>query len=148
MFSFDSLDGVNNAYNKLISKIKSIKKDDSIVSEEVYSKYRNKFLDCLNDDLNTSNALTVLYDVLKDDINNNTKLALISEFDKVLGLDLLKVDDNLDIDKDYIMNMIEKRNMAKRNKNFALADSIRDELKDKGIILKDTREGTTYEVVR
>ena len=148
IFSFDSLDGVNNAYNKLISKIKSIKKDDSIINEEVYSEYRNKFLDCLNDDLNTSNALTVLYDVLKDDINNNTKLALISEFDKVLGLDLLKVDDNLDIDKDYIMNMIEKRNMAKRNKNFALADSIRDELKDKGIILKDTREGTTYEVVR
>ena len=148
LFSYDSLDGVSNAYNKLISKIKSIKHDDSIVDEDIYLEYRNKFLECLNDDLNTSNALTVLYDVLKDDINNNTKLALVSEFDKVLSLDLLKNDDTVIDNEEYIKEMIEKRNTAKKNKDFALADSIRDELKDKGIILKDTREGTTYEVIK
>ena len=148
LFSYDSLDGVSNAYNKLISKIKSISHDDSIVDEDIYLDYRNKFLECLNDDLNTSNALTVLYDVLKDDINNNTKLALVSEFDKVLSLDLLKNDDRVIDNEEYIKEMIEKRNTAKKNKDFALADSIRDELKDKGIILKDTREGTTYEVIK
>ena len=148
LFSYDSLDGVSNAYNKLISKIKSISHDDSIVDEDIYLEYRNKFLECLNDDLNTSNALTVLYDVLKDDINNNTKLALVSEFDKVLSLDLLKNDDTVIDNEEYIKEMIEKRNTAKKNKDFALADSIRDELKDKGIILKDTREGTTYEVIK
>ena len=148
LFSYDSLDGVSNAYNKLISKIKSISHDDSIVDEDIYLDYRNKFLECLNDDLNTSNALTVLYDVLKDDINNNTKLALVSEFDKVLSLDLLKNDDIVIDNEEYIKEMIEKRNTAKKNKDFALADSIRDELKDKGIILKDTREGTTYEVIK
>ncbi len=148
LFSYDSLDGVSNAYNKLISKIKSISHDDSIVDEDIYLEYRNKFLECLNDDLNTSNALTVLYDVLKDDINNNTKLALVSEFDKVLSLDLLKNDDIVIDNEEYIKEMIEKRNTAKKNKDFALADSIRDELKDKGIILKDTREGTTYEVIK
>ena len=148
LFSYDSLDGVSNAYNKLISKIKSISHDDSIVDEDIYLDYRNKFLECLNDDLNTSNALTVLYDVLKDDMNNNTKLALVSEFDKVLSLDLLKNDDRVIDNEEYIKEMIEKRNTAKKNKDFALADSIRDELKDKGIILKDTREGTTYEVIK
>ena len=81
-------------------------------------------------------------------MNNNTKLALVSEFDKVLSLDLLKNDDIVIDNEEYIKEMIEKRNTAKKNKDFALADSIRDELKDKGIILKDTREGTTYEVIK
>ncbi len=148
VFSYEALDTAENAYKKLLNRIKNIKKDDSEVTKADFDKYNDLFKAALEDNLNTSNALTVLYDVLKSDISNNTKLALIESFDKVLSLDLLKEETkDLELDK-YVMEMIEKRKNAKMNKNFALADSIRDELLSKGIILKDTREGTTYEVAK
>ena len=148
VFSYESLDSTQNAYNKLLNKVKSIKKDDSKVDEKEFNEYNDKFKDALSDNLNTSNALTVLYDVLKSNLNNNTKLSLIKSFDKVLSLDLLKEDivDNELVS--YINEMIEKRKEAKSNKDFALADKIRDELLSKGIVLKDTREGTTFEVTK
>ena len=69
--------------------------------------------------------------------------------DKVLSLNLLeKSKKNISQElEQYIKDKIEERNIAKKNKDFALADSIRDELKDKGIVIKDTREGTIYEVL-
>ena len=149
VFSYDSLDISQNTYNKLISKIKTIKEDNSIIDNEKYNEYNNEFKNALSDNLNTSNALTVLYNVIKSNINNNTKLALISSFDKVLSLDLLKEEEKIDEELDsYIKEMIEKRKEAKLNKDFALADSIRNELLEKGIVLKDTREGTIYEVIK
>ena len=148
VFTYESLDSSQNAYNKLVNKIKSIKKDDSKINQEDFNKYNNQFKNALSDNLNTSNALTVLYDVLKSTINNNTKLALIESFDRVLSLDLLKEDSINEELITYISEMIEKRNEAKRNKDFELADSIRNELLSKGIVLKDTREGTTFEVIK
>ena len=148
VFTFDSLDSAKNAYNKLKNKVKSIKKDDSIIDKEAFEKYDELFKNALSDNLNTSNALTVLYDVLKSELNNNTKLALVESFDKVLSLDLLKKDNNNEENVSYIKEMIEKRNEAKKNKDYALADSIREELLNQGIVLKDTREGTTYEVIK
>ncbi len=149
VFSYEALDTAENAYKKLLSRIKNIKKDDSKVNQEDFDKYNNQFKNALEDNLNTSNALTTLYDVIKSDISHNTKLALIEAFDKVLSLDLLKEEENHDTELvKYIEEMIEKRKEAKANKDFALADSIRDELLNKGIVLKDTREGTTYEVIK
>ncbi|MBR6690121.1 MAG: cysteine--tRNA ligase [Bacilli bacterium] len=146
VFTYESLDSVVNAYNKLLNKIKSIKKDESVVNYEEVKVYQNKFKSELENDLNTSNAVTVLYDVLKSDLNNNTKLYLIEDFDKVLSLDLLKKDEVDTELLDYINKKIEERKEAKLNKNYDLADSIRKELEEKGIILKDTREGTTFEI--
>lgn len=148
VFTYDSLDIANNTYNKLLSKVKSLKKDNTPIDNIAFNKYQESFKSCLSDNLNTSNALTVLYDVLKSDISDNTKISLIKSFDKVLSLDLLKEDkiDNKLVS--YIEKMIEERKNAKQNKDFALADKIRNELQEKGIILKDTREGTTYEVIK
>ena len=148
VFTYESLDIAQNTYNKLISKVNSLKQDKAIIDKEVYDKYNDKFKEALKDNLNTSNALTVLYDVLKSDTNNSTKLSLISSFDKVLSLNLIKqeaeIDENL---LKYINECIEKRKEAKLNKDYNLADSIRNELLEKGIVLKDTREGTTFEVI-
>lgn len=147
VFTYESLDSALNTYNKLISKIRSIKKDDSVLDNQKIEEYKNKFKESLNNDLNTSNALTILYDVLKSDLNNNTKLYLIEDFDTVLSLDLLKNDE---IDSEllnYINQKIEERKEAKQNKDYVLADTIRTELEEKGIILKDTREGTTFEII-
>ena len=143
-FSLDSLSGAQNAYNKLKARIKALKQE-GILDEKLKETYVTRFKECLEDDLNTANAITLLYDVLKEDTSDLTKLEIIKEMDKVLSLDLLK-EEKKNIDEAYIKEMIEKRSEAKKNKDFALADEIRSELEKDGIILKDTREGTIYEV--
>ena len=143
-FSFESLSGAENAYKKLKSRIASLKNDGNI-DEDVLKTYVTKFSKCLEDDMNTANAITLLYDLLKADTNDTTKIKVIEKMDAVLSLDLLKKDEK-NIDEEYIKEMIEKRNDAKKNKDYALADSIRDELAGMGITLKDTRNGTIYEV--
>ena len=145
-FSYDALDQASIMYDKLISKIKSLKSNEEINQVE-FNNYQDKFKNCLMDDLNTANALTVLYDVLKaNNINDSTKLALVKDFDKVLSLDLVKEESISEELKKYIESKIEERKVAKQNKDFELADQIRDELLAKGIIIKDTREGVTYEI--
>ena len=146
VFTYESLDSAVNAYNKLINKIKNITKDDSVIDGDKVQEFQNKFKSELENDLNTANAITVLYDVLKGDLNNNTKLYLIEDFDKVLSLNLLKKEEINSELLGYINKKIEERNHAKFNRNYELADSIRKELEEKGIILKDTREGTTFEI--
>lgn len=147
LFTYDALDNATNAYNKLLSKIKNLKENKEGDIEGV-DNYIESFKNSLADDLNTATSLTVLYDALKSDLSNNSKLYLVSEFDKVLSLNLLndEVTEINDDTKKYIEEMIEKRNAAKKNKDFALADEIRDELASKNIYIKDTREGTTYEI--
>lgn len=145
-FSYSSLDGAFNAYKKLKSKVLSLSKDGKIDIES-FNNYKNKFISFLEDDINTANAISVIYDILKSEINDITKYELIKDFDNVLGLDLTVSDEvTTMVDEDYIKNKIEERKEAKINKNFELADQIRNELLEKGIILKDTREGTIYEI--
>jgi len=154
-FSFDSLSSAENAYFKLKNKVKFIKDnadDEQTEITEAVNKYKDEFTKCLEDDLNTANAITVLFDMLKaDDLNNNEKLSLTEDFEKVLSLDLLKDDaDANNVHDDmakYIEEMIEKRNEAKKNKNYQLADSIRVELLEKGIVLEDTRQGVNWKKI-
>ncbi len=143
-FSFESLKGAENAYQKLKAKVTSLKEDGN-VDENILETYVTKFKECLEDDMNTANAITLLYDVLKESTSDSTKLKIIEQMDKVLSLDLLKKEEKK-VDEDYIKSMIEKRNNAKKNKDYALADSIRSKLEEQGIILKDTKDGTIYEV--
>lgn len=149
VFSYESLDGAKNAFNKLKSRIASILEDGEI-DNDVVKLYIDKFSDAFKNDINTSLMITVLYDVLKDnEINGSTKRFIINEFDKVLSLDLLK-EDVKEVDsslEEEILAKIEERKEAKKNKDFATADAIRDELLVKGIKLIDTREGTTYEIL-
>lgn len=155
-FSFDSLSSAQNAYNKLKSKVKSIKEsvdsvpDISKLSEEAI-KYREEFKGCLEDDLNTANAITVLFDLLKTDaVNNSEKISLIEDFDRVLSLSLLDgtAEDDVHTEMDeYIEEMIKKRQEAKKNKNYKEADAIREELLKKGIALEDTRQGVNWKKI-
>ena len=125
--------------------------DEGAKQEEKYEAYQTQFKEALGNDLNTSLMITVLYDVLKDDeVNNTTKKLLISDFDQVLSLDLFKEEEqtvDASLEK-MILEKIEERKEAKKNKDFQKADQIRDELLGQGIKLIDTREGTTYEIVR
>ena len=148
VYTEEAINQAKKQYEKLLRKVKSIKKDDSVIQKDLFLKYQEKYKESIGNDLNTSSALTVLYDVLKDDnLNNNTKLSLIEDFDKVLSLDLLKEEDIADSLKEYIMEKINLRKQAKENKNYDVADEIRDELLKEGIKLIDTKEGTTYEII-
>ena len=85
--------------------------------------------------------------MLKDEkVNGTTKLKLIEKYDEILSLNLIKKNEIDSTLQDYIEKKIQERSEAKKNKDFALADQIRNELLEKNIIIKDTREGTTYEI--
>ena len=149
VFSYDALDIASNTYTKLKNKVKNIKENaNGEINKEIVNNYQNKFKEAIENDLNTSLMLTCLYDILKEDVNNNTKLEIIKSFDNVLSLDLLEEKEKT-IDEElvkYIEEQIAKRNLAKQNKDYETADKIRKELEEKNIIIKDTREGTIYEV--
>ena len=146
-FTFDGLDQAQNAYLKLINKVSNIK-EEGLFSDDDFNKYDGKFKEFLSNDLNTSNALTLLYDLIKDtNVSSNTKLKLIKSWDSVLSLDLIK-EKNIDEELlNKINELIEKRNIAKVNRDYALADQIRDELKNMNVVIKDTKEGTTFEIL-
>lgn len=153
-FSFEALDNATVAYNKLIAKIAALKADDSQQTDGVaLEALREKFNKAMCNDLNTSLAITALYDVLKYKTNDKTKLLLLDEFDQVLSLDLLKAAAEVKkkaeeeaakklegVDPE-ILALVEERTAAKKAKNFARADEIRDMLKERGITLKDTPQG-------
>ena len=145
VFSFESLDNASIAYEKLLKRTQSLVDDGDVVQEQ-YQIYDTKFKDYLEEDLNTSNIITLVYDLLKSDINDSTKIALLKSWDTVLSLNLCQ---KMEIDKElenYILEQIQLRKDAKANKDYATADKIRADLLEKGIVLKDSREGTTYEI--
>lgn len=146
MFSYEALSNAENSYLKLKKKISTLS-DDGDVSKDVYEEYDSKFRAYIGDDLNTANAITLIYDLLKDSVNDSTKLSLIKAWDTVLSLDLLE-DESIEVNLDSeILEKIELRNKAKLEKNYELADKIRDELLKDGIKLIDGRDGTTYEFI-
>ena len=147
-FSYENLDNVASAYDKLVNRIASLNKNGE-VDKEAFAAYREKFEAALCDDFNTSMAITVLYDMLKAEISDATKFALAESFDQVLSLNLTtavadkkeSIDDELSA---FVESRIAERAQAKKDKDFAKADAIRNELLEKGIVLKDTREGTVW----
>ena len=128
-------------------------KDEGEMDQEAFEAFRKKFADAIRDDLNTSMALTIVYDVVKADISEKTKLALLNDFDQVLALNLTtagqeRLDAGTSVDAEleqFINEKIAERAGAKKAKDFARADAIRDELLARGITIKDTREGVVWE---
>ena len=156
ILSSEGLEMAKSAYEKLIKRINALKEDNSKMDAQKFEELNNKFKDALAQDLNTSLALTRVFDALKSDASVATKIALIKSFDSVLNLNLTeaigkeeKKDTNnapaLDSGfEEYILDLIEKRKEAKASKNYAQADDIRAKLLEQGVELIDTKEGTTY----
>ncbi|MBR4724195.1 MAG: cysteine--tRNA ligase [Lachnospiraceae bacterium] len=171
-FSYDALDNAVAAYDRLKNRVLAIaeeavnagkavktedahggghtyKASDGAADAAVFEQYKTKFIEALSADINTSMAITVLMETLKADTDAATKLALVSSFEEVLGLGLLTVKEEAGSGVDpefekYILEQIELRKAAKKEKNFAEADRIRAELLEKGIALEDTREGVKW----
>ena len=164
VFSWENLDNAQGTYNKLINKIAALKPEDGEMDQEAFDALRAKFSAAMDNDLNSSLAVTAVYDVLKYKTNDFTKLAALAEFDKVLSLDLIArgearreelkkqavvagqftiVSESGEQDAE-VEALIQARQDAKKAKNFAEADRIRDELKEKGIELTDIPHGAKW----
>jgi len=172
-FSFESLKGAKNSRKSLVDKIRSLaakigidylavgiedletlnkEQKITIFSEEIY-KYIEEFDRAIEDDLNTPRALAELWRLLKDGPAVKEALAAAFNMDIVLGLGLkeaLKTDENSKIDEEFakeIEELIKKRTEAKKIRNFTAADNIRQNLKERGIILEDSPSGTTWKPI-
>ena len=152
MFSWENLDNAQTAYDKLLARVVSLKSHEALPEDaEAMETLRNAFKGALDNDLNTSLAVTALYDVLKAKISDGAKYVLLCEFDTVLSLGIQAAaeakaeeaaapqEGDAEIDA-----LVAARTAAKKERNFAEADRIRDLLKDMGIVLVDTKEGTTW----
>ncbi len=146
-FSYDSLDNTAKAYDKLIKKIATLDNDTEVDKKQA-QPYIDKFKEAMDNDLNTSLGLTAVYDVLKADINGATKRYVLSEYDKVLSLDLLSGEKRQNTESSTadaeIDALIEKRTQARKNKDWATADEIRDRLKALHIVVEDTPNGIKW----
>ncbi len=148
-FSYENLDNTAKAYNKLIKKISALNPQGEADMTEA-KPFIDKFKENMDNDLNTSLGITSIYDVVKANISDATKIYLLNDFDRVLGLDLVKTakelidSKNSSIDENKINELISKRAEAKANKDWATADAIRDELTAMGVLIKDSKEGTTW----
>ena len=164
VFSWENLDNAQGAYQKLIKRIAALKPDGGAVEEDKAQAYREQFLRQVGNDLNTSLGITALYDVLKADMTDATKLALLDHFDSVLGLDLLAHAAKVRQEQaaaaaatsttgGYTVTgegdpavdaLVLQRAQAKKARDFAEADRIRDELKAQGIEVTDVPGGAVW----
>ena len=150
VFSWENLDNAKAAYDKLVARVAGLS-DGGEVDQVAFDRYKAAFIESVGNDLNTSLGITALYDVLKADVNDATKRALIGSFDQVLGLSLLEKAGALREKAsapvegaEEIEALIAKRLEAKKAKDWAAADAIRDQLKAMGVEIKDSKEGTTW----
>ena len=148
VFTYENLDNAVISYNKLIAKISALlKAEQGEIEQAKYDELMKVFCDALDNDLNTSLAITALYDVLKAETTPATKLALIREFDKVLGIGLIESasepaeDTQSDIPQE-VLDLAAQRAEARKAKNFALADELRGKIAEMGYIIEETRQGT------
>jgi len=126
-------------------------KEDEDISKLV--ELKKEFLDCMDDDLNTADAISKVYELIRyaNTFDENTDLKvvkgavkLLSDLTSVLGLLYKEEDDNLD---EKVEKLIKEREEARKNKDFKRADEIRDALKEMNIELKDTRNGVIWKRV-
>ena len=152
VFSWENLDNAETAYEKLIARIAALKPGDGAVDEAELASLKARFTEALDNDLNTSLAVTALYDALKAGTNDATKLAAVADFDTVLGLSLIEKADALrrkneqpaEEHDERIEALLAERAAAKKAKNYAEADRIRDMLAAEGITIIDTPQGAKW----
>jgi len=145
-FDWEGLESAQNALSTLKENIRILKEtDDTKTDQEKTASYKAKFLKAINDDLNMPKALEAVWKLIREEKNiaGKDKLKILTDFDKVLGLNLGKAESTTKISKE-IAELINKREEYRKQKNWARADLMRDKLLEKGIVLQDTAKGVIW----
>lgn len=148
-FTWESLLAAETALKRLRNKVSTLMKAVDVINvDQINQEMKDKFWEAINNDLNLSEALSYVWELIKSDLSDESKIATIRDFDEVLGLDLLQAPtgsiDSEDIPAE-LKDLLKKRAEARRNKDFALSDSLRDAIQDIGYMVKDTSEGQILE---
>lgn len=147
-FTWEALESSQNALNRLRDGYKKHSEGSSKIDENIIEEYKTKFNEAINDDLNMPVAMSVIWDVVKNPNKSKQLADLLLDFDKVLGIDIQK-DENKQEEKlpEEIEELVKQRKEARENKDWVLSDKIRDQLKEKGYAVKDTKDGMTIEKI-
>lgn len=152
-FTFDSAISSQKALNRLReSYLLHLESEDNNVEKEKIEEYRKRFMDAVNDDLNMPLAMGIVWEVARNEIKSKQYAKLLIEFDKILGLDIEHSKDYLEKEEkielpEEIKSLVEQRKQARKNKDWAESDRIRDLLKEQGYVVKDTKEGQVIEKI-
>ena len=151
-FTFESASSSQRALNRLREGYLSHTKSDEKVDKEIIEQYRKRFMDAVNDDLNMPFAMGIVWEVVRHQIKSKQFAELLVEFDKILGLDIVNSKKYIDVQEkielpEDVLNLLEQRKSARENKDWAESDRIRDLLKDRGYLVKDTKDGMTIECI-
>lgn len=153
-----SVERIYNAIGNLENLIDEVSREEMNEEEKAYleslNKYKEKYIEKMDDDFNTADAITAIFDLIKDTNTNITidsskelakkALELIRELGAPLGMFQKSTKGNLE---EEIEALIAERQQARKDRDFALADKIRDELKDRGIVLEDTPQGVRWKMI-
>lgn len=142
-FVWEAVEGAEVALKRLYSLYLGLTSPSAELGDDsgqIHEVYKNKFLEYITDDLDTPRALSILWDVFRDEnMSNADKKATILDFDKVLGLGFVELKE--DIIPEGILKLVEQRKIVKENKDFQKSDEIRKEINSLGYEVKDTNEG-------
>ena len=148
-FTFESVSSAQKALNRLREGYLKHTQGLDKVEQSVIEEYKSRFLETINDDLNMPLAMGTIWEIVRNEKKSKQFADLLLDFDRVLGLDLVNSKSYLDANSkvDLPKEVTEKRKQAREEKNWELSDKIRDEIKEKGYIVKDTKDGMTVEKI-
>lgn len=138
-----------------ISHAKGQMNESELELVSALENHRDRFIEAMDDDINTADAISIIFELARfsnTNVTENSSLEWaeknLSLFNELTGvLNIIKAEDTASIDNEQIEKLIKDRVEAKKNKDFALADAIRDELKSMGIEIEDTRQGTKWKKI-
>ncbi len=149
-FTFEGVLSSQKALNRLREGYLKNLESKQDVSDDIVSEYETRFHEAINDDLNMPLAMSVVWEIIRSDIKSEKYAHLLEKFDEVLGLDLINSKQYLKKEieiSEELKTLLEERNKAKQDKNWEKADKIREEIKLRGYIIKDTKNGVELEKI-
>lgn len=143
-FTFETVEASKVALNRLREGYNKHNEGKETVEESTIQEYKNRFIEAINDDLNMPIAMSVVWDVVKNPIKSKQLAELLLDFDRVLGLEINKKEE-IQIPEE-VMQLIQQRVEARKNKDWAESDRLRDKINELGFVIKDSKDGYSIEI--
>lgn len=144
-FTFEAMDAAKVALKRLKEGYQNHLNGNANIDKQIITKLKEEFLEAINDDLNMPQAMSVVWNVVRNENKSKQFAEVLLDFDKVLGLEIDKIEEEKQELPKEILQLVEERKQARQDKNWALSDELRDKLIDLGYSVKDTKDGMLVE---